>query len=138
MKPVLIDSTAWIDFSRKKPGESATSDEVRRLLESNLACTTQPVIAEVTRGVRTKAEIRLFSELFSAITLKTMDDEVWLATYDHGRELAKRGINTRLADQMIASVAIVHRLRLFHRDSDYVNMSRVLDLDEYSFLPRKQ
>jgi predicted nucleic acid-binding protein len=134
LKTVLIDSTAWIEFSRKKPGESAVGDEVRRLIENDLAYTTQPIIAEVTRGVRTRAETELFDELFSAVPLKSMDDEVWLATYGHGRELIKKGINVRLADQMIASVAVVHRLRLLHHDSDYVDIGEVLDLDEYNFL----
>jgi predicted nucleic acid-binding protein len=134
LKTVLIDSTAWIEFSRKKPGESAVGDEVRRLIENGLACATQPIIAEVTRGVRTRAETELFDELFSAVPLKSMDDDVWLATYGHGRELIKKGINVGLADQMIACVAVVYRLRLLHHDSDYVDIGKVLDLDEYNFL----
>ncbi|MBU4173755.1 MAG: PIN domain-containing protein [Actinobacteria bacterium] len=131
---VLIDSTAWIEFSKKKPGESEIGDEVRRLIESDSACVTQPVIAEVVRGVKTESEDRLFKELFSMIPLRSMNDEVWSATYGHGRKLLEKGFNVKLADQMIASVAVVHGLRLFHRDSDYVNIAEVLDLDEYNFL----
>ena len=49
MKPVLIDTCAWIDFFKSQTG--SLGNQVVELIETNQAAITGVVIAELLQGI---------------------------------------------------------------------------------------
>jgi len=58
---VLIDTSVWIEFFRKK--ESSISSRLKEYLKLNQACYTGPIAVEVYQGAKTPKEIQIIDQL---------------------------------------------------------------------------
>ena len=54
MKPVLVDTCAWIDFFKSQTG--SLGNQVAELIEVNQAAITGVVIAELLQGIKHENE----------------------------------------------------------------------------------
>jgi len=62
---VLIDTSVWVDFFRKK--ESLVSVKVREYLKLNQVCYAGPILVELYQGAKTQREIEILDQLFDTI-----------------------------------------------------------------------
>jgi predicted nucleic acid-binding protein len=62
---VLIDTSVWIEFFRKR--ESNISYKLREYLKLNQACYTGPIAVEVYQGAKTHKEIQIIDQLLQTI-----------------------------------------------------------------------
>ncbi len=119
---ILIDSSAWIEFLRDTG--SPVCERVDRLLGRELAsCDT--VRMEVLAGARDEAHLRKLHGLFartSALPTASTDYDEAAALY---RACRRKGETVRkLADCLIAAVAIRHGVELLHADDDFAVLAR--------------
>src|SRR5512143_3717495 len=63
---VLIDTSVWVDFFRKK--ESLVSARVREYLKLNQVCYAGPILVELYQGAKTRREIEILDQLFDTIS----------------------------------------------------------------------
>jgi len=129
---VLIDTSAWIEFSNRKPGESKTGDEVRRLIEEDKAASTEIVFVEVAAGSKTEEDLDRERSKFALLKIFNTNEKVWLAAVENVFTLRREGFTPNLADLLIATVAMVYGVPLFHRDGHFKEMAKRVGLMECS------
>lgn len=126
---ILADSSAWIEYLRGTG--SSTDHRVARAIESNEElATTGPVVMEILAGARDQQHARELTRLLGRARHLPLDQPSdFEAAASIFRSCRSSG-NTvrRLADCLIAAVAIRERVGLLHRDSDFEAIAGVVPL----------
>lgn len=118
MADVLVDTTIWIQFFRRRsspPWRAALID----LLERDRVVLVDPIVAELLYGVRTEAERQVILDLATGTRAAPVDQETWIASGDLGRAWRSRGRTLPLVDCVIATVAARDGLALWTEDDDF-------------------
>ncbi|HSL57915.1 MAG TPA: PIN domain nuclease [Acidimicrobiales bacterium] len=123
---ILIDTSAWIEFLRDTG--SPVCDEVDRLLGGDIAV-CDAVRMEVLAGARDEPHLRQLRGLLARATTvgtEPADYESAAALY---RACRQRGETVRkLADCLIAAVAIREGVAVLHADVDFDALARHTEL----------
>lgn len=121
---VLVDTSAWIDFFRRREGN--VGDTVADLVERDQAILAGPVMAELLRGVRGSIEAGQLKTLLGALPYVEVQRPDWEAAGKSLRELRSRGLTLALTDAVIAAVASRHGLPVLTLDKDFEHLSVAL------------
>ena len=103
MTEVLIDTSAWIQFFRKK--EDPVSSMVESLVESDRAVMTGVVMTELLQGTRNEKEARQLAMLLSVLPFIETERMDWQAAGETLRKLRARGVTIPVTDAVIGTVA---------------------------------
>ena len=103
MKPVLIDTCAWIDFFKSQTG--SLGNQVAELIEANQAAITGVVIAKLLQGIRYENESKRLQLLLKSIHYLRTEDNDWLNAGQPARQLREKGLTLPLTDVLIATIA---------------------------------
>ena len=96
----LVDSSLWVDLER---GRDPAARKLTALIEKNVVCLADIIVAELLRGVRTDADYRgLKLRLLSFQIVQTS----WVEVGALGYSVRKAGHSPPLADLYIAQCAI--------------------------------
>ncbi len=114
----LIDTSAWIEFFRKK-GIPEAKSRVAALLNSDAAAYTCPVMMELIVGAREPAELDLISETLGLCQKIVFQPEFWERAAHIERSLRQCGVTVPRDDVLVATVASEHRLVLLCRDAHF-------------------
>ena len=118
---ILIDTSVWIHFFRKK--DSSISPKIRDYLELNQVCYAGPILIELHQGAKTSREIDVIDELLETIHYV----EVTRAHYRHAGEIsyqaARKGKVFSVVDLILAVVAHDEGLKLFTLDTHFKEIS---------------
>lgn len=102
MADILIDTSAWIEFFRKKePWFSRISD----LLDQGRVISHGIVVAELLQGAASDKELGIIRDLANVLELIGDDIQTWLEAGSLSNRLRKRGITIGLSDCLIACAA---------------------------------
>lgn len=116
---ILIDSSVWIDYFANRPTAQVSFLD-SYLEEREALCTCGIVLTEVLQGIKYQREYRKVRKFFEELMILPMDREIFLRAADIYRFLRQRGLTIRkLADCMIAAVAIENDVPLLHNDRDF-------------------
>jgi len=115
---ILIDTSAWVEFFRKK-GNPQTKNRVASLLSSDSAAYTCPVLMELSAGARETAELELISETLSLCQRFVFQPEYWERAASIERTLRQRGVTVPRDDILVATVAFENQLVLLCRDAHF-------------------
>jgi hypothetical protein len=110
----LVDTSAWVEFLRRK-GDPSVKQVVARLLQADQAAHTCPIRFELLSGVRSEEESDLQSAL-SFSQLVPFENEDWVAAARIERQLKIKGLTVPRNDLFVATVAIRARLPVVCRD----------------------
>jgi predicted nucleic acid-binding protein len=130
VKNIIVDTSVWIDFFNKK-NISPETMLLKKLIENNKQFYICPVIyQEVLQGI---GDNNLFEKIKKILLKHNMVDiDIIKATdkaVDIYRTLRKKGITIRKSiDCLIASYAIIGKMYLLHRDSDFTEIAKVFKL----------
>jgi predicted nucleic acid-binding protein len=123
---VLIDTSVWIEFFRKK--ESHISSKLREYLKLNQACYAGPIAVELYQGVKTYKEIQIIDQLLQSITYV----EITQTHYHHAgiisQKAARDGKVFSTIDMTLATVAHDEQLLLFSLDTHFQEISQYCKL----------
>lgn len=116
---VLVDTSAWIDFFRKRDSSAAAQleDLIRQEVE---ICTCGVVAAEFLQGVRPAKGIPSLERQFLEMDwLRPREPETYLAAAHLYRKLRGKGVTVRSTiDCLIARLAEEHHAYLLFNDRD--------------------
>jgi len=113
----LVDTSAWIEFLRRK-GDPAIKQAVARFTAANLAAYTCPTFFELLSGVRPEEEQDLQTAFsFSRRILFERDD--WREAAVLERRLRAKGLAIPRNDLFVATVAIRTGLPVACRDAHF-------------------
>ncbi|MBU1671501.1 MAG: PIN domain-containing protein [Actinobacteria bacterium] len=129
MNNLLIDTSAWIEFFRPS-GDTLVKAEVRKALDADAACITEPVFLEGGRNATDDDEFSRWNKLLNNLHFFPVTHDTWLEAAANGRALAKTGVTVPSVDLLIATVAMSNGLTLFHKDKHFPMMAGVLSLSE--------
>jgi predicted nucleic acid-binding protein len=102
---ILVDTSAWIDFFR---GRTPVARVVDELLENDDVAICGPVVTEIRRGLRSRADRTRVLPLLDGCRLLAEPDALWVEAGDLGFLLRRRGATVKTLDLLIATYALAH------------------------------
>ncbi|MSU20870.1 MAG: PIN domain-containing protein [Pedosphaera sp.] len=119
----LIDSSAWVEFLRRK-GDPVAKQIVARLMQADLAAYTCPVRFELLSGVKPEEEADL-EKAFAFSHHFPFEGDDWRAAGALERQLRAKGLSVPRNDLFVATVAIRTGLTVTCRDTHFDTVRRV-------------
>lgn len=110
ISPLLIDTSAWIDFFRGK--QTAVTDTVQLALQLGLARLCGPIKAELLQGVKNKKEKQQLGVVFDAVENLPTHELDWEVAGNSLQALRENGITLPLTDALIATIANRHKVHI--------------------------
>ncbi len=130
MKPLLVDSSAWIQSFSKHPNASVTQVILDAKKSKRLA-TCGIIYCEVLRGSRNKEEWKELFEEFQAMVWLPIEDLHWHFASQMGFQLLRKGLMPPATDLLIAAVAIQDKCPLLHQDKHFIQIAEYFPLRAY-------
>ena len=126
---ILVDTSAWIEFLRDTG--TTVCDEVDRLLSEEVAI-CDVIRMEILAGARDESHLTNLRGLLaraSMVQILPTDYDDAAALYRHCR---RQGETVRkLADCLIAAVAIRAGVSVLHNDTDFETLARFTEMQVY-------
>jgi predicted nucleic acid-binding protein len=113
----LVDSSAWVEFLRRK-GDPKVKQIVARLLQLDQAAYTCPIRFELWSGVRTGEESDL-ERTFALSHHFPFEQGDWLGAARLERQLRAKGLHVPRNDLFVATVAIRTGVVILCRDAHF-------------------
>jgi predicted nucleic acid-binding protein len=113
----LVDSSAWVEFLRRK-GDPAVKQIVARLLEVDQAAYTCPIRFELLSGVR-PGEERDLEQAFALSHHVPFQEEDWREAARLERQFRAKGLNVPRNDLFVATVGIRTGVVILCRDAHF-------------------
>lgn len=114
---VLVDTSVWIEYlDRAHP---AVADEMDRLVRTAKIATAGLVLAELRRGARSVAQVRMILEAIEPLDYFETDRATWLRAGEISAEAAARGHQLQVGDCLLAALALREGCPLYSLDRDF-------------------
>lgn len=123
---VLIDSSVWVEVSRKG-GDAALKDEVASLLQAGRSAMTWPVWLELyqgARGHRDEENLRGWREVSHWLAF---DDACWTEAASCARTCIRAGVNVPFGDILVHACATRHGVELLERDRHFAMIRHAME-----------
>jgi len=118
------DTSVWIDFFK---GKACSHVDVLELLitEGQDICICGIIMTEVLQGIREDKEYSKTKKHLNNLIFLPMPYEAFIKAAEIYRSLRQKGITIRKPiDCMIASVAMLHNIKLLHNDKDFDTIAK--------------
>jgi len=120
----LVDSSAWVEFLRRK-GDPKVKDIVARLLQMDQSAYTCPIRFELLSGVRPGEEGDL-EQAFGLSHHYPFEQDDWPEAARLERQLRGSGLNMPRNDLFVATLAIRAGLVILCRDAHFSAAQKVV------------
>ncbi len=124
--PVLVDTSAWIEFFCPK-GPTSMQHTLAAALEDGIVVTVAPVLTELFAGLEPghASDARAIERLH-ALEMLDLSWDVCVRAGDLGRRVARRGQRVPTVDLMIAAAAVSGGHDVWHvGDKHFAAIERV-------------
>ncbi|HKH47121.1 MAG TPA: PIN domain-containing protein [Thermoanaerobaculia bacterium] len=128
-RPLLIDTSAWVEAMRQR-GDEATRNEVQAALRTGRARFCDFVRLELWNGIGGDAERKWLLELEKSIETVPTDDSVWAEARRLAQEARRQGLTLPGTDLLIAACSRVHGLEILHRDGHFDRLASAIPVAE--------
>lgn len=113
---VLIDTSVWIDFFRKKqPYYKA----VLELIDTDCIVCTGIIFGELLQGAKSTKEFNTLREFLYVFDFLPGKDKIWELAGTISFNLQRKGISVGLSDCFIAAVTKAHNVMLLTKDRHF-------------------
>ena len=114
---VIADTSVWIEYlDRLNP---LVRDDLVELLRCSEVATSGLVVAELRRGARSAAQVRIILDAMEPLTYFEVDRATWLRAGEISAEGAARGYQLEVGDCLLASLALRENCSVFTLDRDF-------------------
>jgi len=129
---ILVDSSIWIQCL--KEGNSILRQHLDRLLLDDRVAICGPIKAEILSGALTLVDFHKLSNWFEGLQNLSIDDEkIWDIIAEKRFKLARKGIQLKLIDLLIACIAHEHHVPVWSLDEDFKKMIDIIPVKIYRF-----
>jgi len=119
---VLIDTSVWVDFFRKK--ESPVSLKVREYLKLNQVYYAGPILVELYQGAKTQREMEILDQVFDTISYIDITRDHYRHAGMISQKAAREGKGFSTIDVILAVLAHDGGFSLFSLDRHFQDISR--------------
>lgn len=128
---VLVDTSAWIEFFRKK---APYHKIVLELMDSNRICCTGIVLAELIQGAKSQREVDVLKECLYVFDFLPDATELWEKAGALSYALRQKGKTTGLSDCYISVMIHANKVQLLTLDKHFEIIGKEFELNLYSFI----
>ncbi len=114
---VLIDTSVWIDFFRKKDTELL--ERISILLKSGRTVYTGIIALELINGAKGQKELKALDDLFSTMDKVNESEATCVDAGRMGYGIARKGFTLSVVDLLIAQITIENDLFLMTFDGHF-------------------
>ncbi|NUO09844.1 MAG: PIN domain-containing protein [Candidatus Brocadia sp.] len=125
---VLVDTSAWIEFFRKKAPYHKT---VLELIDSNSIYCTGIVLAELIQGAKSQKELDVLKEFLHVFDFIPDSTELWEKAGELSFSLRRKGKIVGLADCYISVMIHLNKIKLLTLDKHFEMIKKEIDLNLY-------
>lgn len=129
----LIDTSAWIEASRKGSSEKIVGF-FNEILPLGISSVSSVTALELLRGARSRTEYQRLKTELEALSIVTIDKDCWELSYQVSFELSRKGITVPMSDLLIACLAYQTRSVLLHHDRHFNLIKKTLKFESLDFL----
>ncbi|MFZ5630451.1 MAG: PIN domain-containing protein [Spirochaetota bacterium] len=122
---ILLETSALIEAWRKN-GRGDAKARVESALRSGRAALCQPVVLELSAGLRKPEEFKLLQDYLDVLPLLPISDEVWQLAANRARLFRANGLTVSNFDTLIFATAEHHNANIVTIDRHFAQMREVL------------
>ena len=122
---ILLETSALIEAWRKN-GRADAKARVESALRSGRAALCQPVVLELSAGLRKPEEFKLLQDYLEVLPLLPVSDAVWQLAAKRGRLFRASGLTVSNFDTLIFATAEHHNANIVTIDRHFAQMREVL------------
>ena len=122
-KRILVDTSIWVEYFNR-PG-SKYADRLAELLETEAACITGIILAELLQGAKTPAEFNLLRNSLKVVPLLKETEKTWEKVGKLSFELPRKGTVIPLTDCLIAVLAQENNCQVFTLDNYFTHIPQL-------------
>ena len=120
---VLIDSSVWVEVSRKTGDESLRA-ELAALLRGGRTAMTWPVWVELHQGAGGRREEENLKGWRKECRWLEFDDACWAEAAAAARSCLRTGVNVPFGDVLVFACAARHGVELLERDRHFAMIAK--------------
>ena len=125
-KPTLVDTSAWIDYFRRK--DVHHSRVLEATLEEGRAFTAGVIVAELFQGASSDEELRAIDHLVSVVQMVEETPGIWMEAGRLSYRLRRQGLTIHIIDCYLAALAAAHRLQILSLDHHFRTLARFVPI----------
>ncbi len=133
IKPVLIDTSAWI-FALRKEYVPEIKDRVDQLLKENLVVITGIIKLEILTGTKSKSEYQRLKKRLTALDNIGTNENIWDTAFELAFNLRRKGLTIPHTDILIAACALYEDCILIHADNHFDLIAQHVGLQTESYV----
>ena len=122
---ILIDSSVWVEVSRKT-GDESLKAELAELLRTGRSAMTWPIWMELYQGAKGKREEENLRGWREVSQWLDFDDACWTEAAKIARACLQAGINVPFGDVLVFACARRHGVELLERDRHFGMIAKVM------------
>ena len=126
MADILIDTSVWIEFFRRK---EPWFSQVSELLDHGCIVSHGMVIAELLQGAASDKELGIIRDLANVLEIIGDEMQTWLEAGSLSNRLRKRGITVGLSDCLIACAAQGRGSAVMTLDAHFKSLKEELGIE---------
>ncbi|NWF51629.1 MAG: PIN domain-containing protein [Nitrospirae bacterium] len=129
MDKVLIDSSAWIEFFRKKEPYYST---ILELVDNDRVCCIGIIFAELLQGAKSEKELNTIKEFLHVFDFLPEPIESWRKAGELAYTLKRKGKAVGLSDCYIGILTKSNNIRLITLDRHFDILKKEIGLQLYN------
>lgn len=128
MDKILVDTSAWIEFFRKKePWHSAVSG----LMDDKRICCAGIILAELIQGAKAEKELDVLRDFRHVFEFLGESVDLWQAAGELSNTLQRKGKSVGLSDCYLAVSAKAHKVKILTLDKHFGAIKSSFGIDIY-------
>jgi predicted nucleic acid-binding protein len=127
---ILVDTSAWVEFFRKKDPYYKT---ILALLDNRQVCCLGIILAELLQGAKSQKELDVLKEFLYVFDFLQESTELWRKAGELSYVLRQKGKAVGLSDCYISVVANTHNATLLTLDRHFEVIGKETALNLYVF-----
>jgi predicted nucleic acid-binding protein len=113
---ILVDTSAWIEFFRKKePWHSSISG----LIDDKRVCCSGLILAELIQGAKSEKELEVLRDFRHVFEFLDESVDLWQAAGELSNALQRKGKSVGLSDCYLAASAKEHKVKILTLDKHF-------------------
>ena len=131
---ILVDTSAWIEFFRKKDPYYKV---ILELIDNGRICCVGIVLAELLQGAKSQKEFEVLKEFLYVFDFLPESTEMWKKAGELSYLLRQKGKAIGLSDCYISVITISNNVQLLTLDRHFETIGKEVELNLYVIPPHK-
>ena len=131
---ILVDTSAWIEFFRKK---APYYEAILELIDNGIICCVGIVLAELLQGAKCQREFEVLKEFLYVFDFLPESTEMWKKAGEVSYLLRHKGKAIGLSDCYISVITISNNVQLLTLDRHFETIGKEVELNLYVIPPNK-